>query len=540
MMIAQKLYEGIEINGETQGLITYMRTDGIYIADGAIKNIRKLISEQFKDEYLPKSPVIYKKKVKNAQEAHESIRPTDVFLTPEKAKQFLTDDQFKLYNLIWKRTVASQMTDAIINSQSISFISEDKRFITYASCSSIEFDGFYKVYFDAKDNITNPEVALFIKTVNKDDKLTINKLNPKQHFTEPPKRYSEAGLIKKMEELGIGRPSTYATIISVLQDRLYAIIQNKAFIPENRGRVVTAFLTHFFSNYVEYNFTANLEDQLDKVADGELNWESVIKEFWLNFNNNIESVDKITINDILKEINKIMKDSKIIKSNTKINDKCPKCTDGQVTLNIGKFGVFLGCTKYPDCKFIIGDSEDGNNLADEFPRQITDDITLNKGPYGLYLKHDKKNISIPKDFDTNLINEEFVRKIINLPQVLGEHPKDNKEIKLGIGPYGLYLLYNKKYYNISLEEIDKINLEKATEIIDNYTKHDKSLIKSLGEKDSEQIDIKDGKYGPYIKYGKLNVAIPKSMDLDNITIDDAIILITKKIQTGKKKVTKKK
>jgi DNA topoisomerase-1 len=533
MSVAQKLYEGVELKSGSQGLITYMRTDGIYIAQEAVDSIRDLVLDKFGKDYLPQSPVKFKKKVKNAQEAHESIRPTDILLTPEDVKPYLTADQIKLYSIIWQRTVASQMSDAVINSGSILLVSECGQFAFYASCSQLKFDGFYKAYPYSRDGIVNADVAEFIKWAecNQDSRLDIKNIGTKQNFTEPPRRYSEAGLIKKMEELGIGRPSTYATIISVLQDRLYALIQNKSFIPEARGRVVAAFLSKFFARYVEYTFTADLESDLDKVADGALDWMSLIKGFWKDFNQNVKEVDQIPIKDVLQTINTEIKDQQIIKSDAKIGDQCTKCKKGKLALNVGKFGVFLACDQYPDCKNTLN-SRDDMNEQEEFPKNITEEITLNKGPYGIYLKYQDKNFSIPKDLKIEDINQELAKNLVSMPRVLGLHPKDGLEIKIGSGPYGLYILHNKKYYNFSTQELQCINLEKAVNIIDTKKTNTQEALKELGQKDGKDVTIKEGRYGPYIKYEKLNVAIPKNMKIDDITLEDAIELIDKKMQKG--------
>ena len=538
MYVAQQLYEGIEIATGSQGLITYMRTDGLYIAKEAVNAIRKLVLQSFGDKYLPKNPPEFKKKVQNAQEAHESIRPTDISITPDSIKQYLSNDQYRLYKIIWERAMACQMTDAVINSQNISFVSDDGRFITSASCSELEFDGFYRVYSYLKEKIKNSKVAEFINSASQDDIFAAKDIKPEQNFTEPPKRYSEAGLIKKMEELGIGRPSTYATIISVLQDRFYATIKEKSFVPESRGRVVSAFLNSFFSQYIEYTFTADLENQLDKVAEGSLNWMDVIQDFWQHFYANVQSVDKVEIQEILKSVNDIVKDQAIIKSETKIGDICQKCKSGQFLLNIGRFGVFLSCSNYPDCKNTI--SEGGQNQdAEEFPKQINAEITLNKGPYGLYLKYNEKNFSVPKGTNIEDINEDFAKKITSLPKVLGVHPSDQKEIKLGLGPYGLYLLYNKNYTNIPIENIGLVDVDEAIKLIEESKTKGSGLVKVLGQKDEEEVQIKSGRYGDYIKFGKLNVAIPKNLNAESITLEDAILLIQKKQDSPVKKTKPK-
>lgn len=603
MLIAQRLYEGIEINGELSGLITYMRTDGIYIAAEALSNIRDFIKNNFEASYLPKKANNYNKKVKNAQEAHESIRPTNIELIPEKAKKFLDADQFKLYDAIWRRSVASQMTEAVTASETVNFISSCGNFLVSASYSKIIFDGFYKVYAPDKqesDLLAHQYIAEFFKNIKKGDKLNTAQIEPSQHYTEPPPRYSEAGLIKKMEELGIGRPSTYATIIAVLQDRAYAKINNRIFTPEERGRVVSAFLLIFCQKYVEYNFTAQLEDQLDKVADGSLIWKEVLSEFWSSFNHNIKEVENIPIHEVLESLNKLLEKFQLIKGlkdKIKIGSECPKCGKGKVKLNISRFGVFLGCSAYPECHLIINtniatdnndasqsqnnqnnngtslnkdpninknNSEKNNNmnnnknnhensngseaeypyndnvsLLQEYPKElIKDKVFLHKGPYGLYLKYNNKNVAMPKNANINeLIANGTLMKIVELPKDLGNHPQDNNLIKLGIGPYGLYLLYNKKYYNLDLSQLD-LSLEEAINIIDNPVnkKGGTAPVKILTKEGEDisspektnKIEIYQGRYGYYVKDNGKNIGVAKDLSLENLTFASVLAEIEKK------------
>lgn len=526
MSLAQKLYEGVDIAGVTEGLITYMRTDATYIAADAINAIRKFIQDNFSESYLPEAPVIFKKKVKNAQEAHEAIRPTNIFYTPQKVKAYLTNDQYKLYKLIWERSLACQMSDALIGTQSIVFVSQNNKYKTTASTSMVLFDGFHAAFSESKNKNKNPEVADFITREKEGTLLKVNEVVSKQNFTEPPHRYSEAGLVKQLEELGIGRPSTYATVISVLQEREYASIKNKSFIPENRGRIVSEFLVHFFSKYVEYHFTADLEDKLDRVADGALEWLDVIQDFWSNFSAKVREVEKIPIAEILDAINKALIDQKLISKDIKIGDGCPKCGAGKISLNVSRYGVFLGCTDYPDCRLVVND----HNVDDgaQYPKRIGEDITLNRGPYGVYLKYKGKNIGIPSEVDPNSINEEFADRLGALPKVLGKHPKDNKEVKMGIGPYGLYLFWNGKYYNLQFSEMYDMTLGKAIYFIENYAANDKNLISVLGSHEGDEVQIRSGRYGPYIKCGKINAPIPKSEDPQSLSLETAISMVEKK------------
>ncbi|QHD65290.1 type I DNA topoisomerase [Neorickettsia findlayensis] len=539
MSLAQKLYEGIEIGGAIEGLITYMRTDSTHLSVESVDAIREFIQKNFGQEYLPESPVLFKKKVKNAQEAHEAIRPTSIFRTPEEIESYLTPDQYKLYRLIWERTLGCQMSDAIMSSQSITFVSQNEKFRTSASASLLVFDGFNAAFSHGKNKNKNQDVIDFMNQQTKGAQVKVGDVLPMQNFTEPPHRYSEAGLVKHLEELGIGRPSTYATVVSVLQERGYASIVNKSFIPENRGRLVSEFLVHFFSKYVEYHFTAELEDRLDKVADGTVFWLDVIRDFWDSFHSNVEEVEKIPITEVLAFVNGALAKQKLVSAEVKVGDKCPKCEKGYMHLNVSRYGVFLGCTDYPVCRFIVNSY---SNDDAEYPKQIAQDISLHKGPYGIYLKYKGKNSSIPKDVDPVSIDEEFAHKIASLPKMLGKHPADGKEIKMGLGPYGLYLFWNAKYYNLQFSQMDEMTLDKAVHFIESYVIHDKSLLRVLGSYEGEEIQIRDGRYGPYIKCGRMNVPVPKGESPESLSLEAAIILIEKKKSTSKstKKVTTKR
>ncbi|WP_448605705.1 type I DNA topoisomerase [Neorickettsia risticii] len=540
MSLAQKLYEGIEIGGAIEGLITYMRTDATHLSVESVDAIREFIQKKFGQEYLPESPVLFKKKVKNAQEAHEAIRPTSIFRTPEEIESYLTPDQYKLYRLIWERALACQMSDAITSSQNIVFISQDEKFKTSASASLLIFDGFNAAFSHGKNKNKNQGVIDFIKKHKEDAQVKVGDVLPTQNFTEPPHRYSEAGLVKHLEELGIGRPSTYATVVSVLQERGYASIVNKSFIPENRGRLVSEFLVHFFSKYVEYHFTAEMEDRLDKVADGTIFWLDVIQDFWDSFHSNVEEVEKVPITEVLAFVNGALAKQKLVSAEVKVGDKCPKCEKGYMHLSVSRYGVFLGCTNYPVCRFIVNSYSTDDDT--EYPKQIAQDISLQKGPYGIYLKYKGKNSSIPKDVDPVSIDEEFAHKIASLPKILGKHPADGKEIKMGLGPYGLYLFWNAKYYNLQFSQMDEMTLDKAVQFIQSYVIHDKSLLRVLGSYEGEEIQIRDGRYGPYIKCSKMNVPIPKAESPESLSIETAILLIEKKKNTSKsaKKVATKR
>lgn len=480
--IAQDLYEGIEINGNIVGLITYMRTDSVVISEEAISNIRKFISSDFGNLYLPKTSKIYKTKTKNAQEAHEAIRPTNISLTPEQIGKQLDADHQKLYELIWKRTVASQMENAIIETMSIEITSENTLEAFKITGSKIKFDGYYKVYIEGTDEEDNKDKQP-IPNLKEGDVLSLEKLLPKQHFTQPPHRYTEATLVKSMEELGIGRPSTYPTIISILQDRKYVRVDHKKFIPDPKGRLVNAFLSNFFKKYVEYDFTAKLEDELDDISNGKIDWKQVLKLFWGPFKEKTEEVVKYKNSDIIQDIETALTDYvfKGIDESENHEHICPSCKTGILGLKTGKFGAFLGCSNYPNCKFTkqIGtidtnNSENSTNPEQQFPKILGNnngtEISIRKGPYGIYIQatHGKetKRVSLPKSISLDKLNMDYAQKLLTLPRVIGAHPEGG-EVKAGIGKYGPYIEHNRVF--ISLKGGDDpviINLERALELLE--------------------------------------------------------------------------
>lgn len=472
MQIAQKLYEGMDIGKETVGLITYMRTDGTTLAGEAVEQIRKLIYQNFGDQYLPSVARVYKSKAKNAQEAHEAIRPTDISLTPEKLKSKLEKDFYNLYDLIWKRTVACQMENVIMNLVVATLKTKDGAFDARATGSIIAFDGFYKIYREGLDDVTEEENKL-LPPLREGEELTTSSVNPAQHFTEAPPRYSEASLVKKLEELGIGRPSTYASIISVLQDRKYVVMQNKRFLPEERGRLVTAFLTGFFKKYVEYDFTAELENELDEVADGKIGWKVLLQRFWDGFNKNVEVVSDKKISDIIVYIEGIL-DFHLFGTESESNQSrtCPSCNKGKLGLKLGKFGAFLACSNYPDCKFKKQiTSSDSEDTAEEDKSLGVDkkgnEIFLKKGPYGFYVQSGQqltevkkgkgkklsstekpKRVSIPSGVAIVDVTLELAMRLLELPVKLCEHPETKEDVILGIGRFGPYLKYQERFISI--------------------------------------------------------------------------------------------
>jgi DNA topoisomerase-1 len=467
MQIAQKLYEGISIDGDITSLITYMRTDGVTLSPDAINETREYIDKNLGTKYLPKDPNIYISKSKNAQEAHEAIRPVNIHITPKELEGKIDKDYHKLYDLIWKRTVACQMTPVEIDIVVANISSLNSKYLARSTGSTIAFDGFYKVYKENSDD-QNDENHNMLPSLKDDEKLELLSSDPAQHFTEPPPRYGEASLIKKLEELGIGRPSTYTSLISVIQDRNYVKLEKKRFYPDDRGRILSAFLTSYFSKYVEYNFTASLEDDLDKVASNEMGWKDLLKNFWEDFNKTIEITGQCDSRSIIDSVEKSLEYHLFPKQENNVDSrKCPSCSSGTLGLKLGKFGAFLACSTYPDCKYtkqIIDQEEVGKEENDEDKAKSDNivlghenemEITLRKGPYGPYVQKGEqsgkvkpKRVSIPpflKDAEIDII---LATKLLSLPISLGNNPETGKEIKIGIGKFGPYLHYDEKFTSI--------------------------------------------------------------------------------------------
>lgn len=475
MTIAQKLYEGIDLNNESTALITYMRTDSVMLSKDFIDETRNFISSSFGNNYLPKQIRAFKSKVKNAQEAHEAIRPININLIPELLLNKIEKDYLKLYELIWQRTVACQMENVILNLESINFASFNQLHVAKATGSTIAFDGFYKVYKEINDEEENRKL---LPNLSKNEVIQVKNILPKQHFTEPPPRYSEATLVKTLEDLSIGRPSTYATIISVLQERDYVILDQKRFIPQNKGRLVTAFLTAFFKKYVEYDFTAKLEDQLDSIAKGMIGWQEILKNFWTGFNNNVQEIEQYKITDIIPQIENLLSNFLFPAQNSETDHKlCTLCKVGKLSLKLSKYGAFLACNNYPSCNFtrnIAAAFENNDNLpkgknnkAIGYSDDMQKTIYLKEGPFGWYIqagedstnKNDKpKRVAISViSSDPQDITLETAVKLLALPKVIGLNPNTNKEITVALGRYGPYLKYDGKFISIP-KNYDYLNL----------------------------------------------------------------------------------
>ena len=550
MRIAQKLYEGIKLNNETSGLITYMRTDGVQIGNEAINNVRAKISSVYGDKFLPSSPRIYKSKAANAQEAHEAIRPTNFDLEPQSIKNFLDADQFKLYELIWKRTLSSQMESASLDKTSIDIVSNDQKIIFRANGSQIIFPGFLKVYKESIDTINengndDDDENKLIPPLNEKDKVKLFSSNKEQHFTQPPPRFTDASLVKRMEELGIGRPSTYAAILKVLVDRNYVKKEGSKHIPEERGRILTAFLSNFFGKYIQYDFTAELEKKLDLVSDGKLNYKNLLQDFWNDFKLHLDKMSELERNEILKTLENELED--LFFSNedeaSQPSRICPKCSNGNLGLQLGKYGAFIGCSKYPDCKYTKqiakndqNDSEFDSSVIGEDGILGTDpdtneNIYIKKGPYGVYIqKGDQKKpkrISIPKLVDPNNIDLIKALNLLSLPRVIGKHPDTNQDITANIGRFGPYLKHGISSASLPSDEtILNIGLNHAVVMLSEKSNKGRVIGKHPTGKDD--VLAKSGRFGPYVEYKKIRATLPKSLELEKISLEEALELIEKK------------
>ena len=546
MKTAQELYEGVEINGERVGLITYMRTDGVTLAQEAVDAMRVFIEKEYGKDFLPEKPRIYKNKVKNAQEAHEAIRPTNINRTPQSVSAFLDKDQLRLYELIWKRALACQMESALLDKVSVDIPSSDSSLMLHATGQTIAFAGFIKVYKEDVDDEKEEDSAL-LPLMNKGDALALLEATTEQHFTEPPPRYSEASLVKKMEELGIGRPSTYASILSVLQDRAYVVLNKKRFIPEDRGRVVTAFLENYFNQYVQYDFTAKLESLLDDITSGDAQWKNVLSEFWKNFYATVQQVSPFKTADVLQKVDAALEKHLFPTEESRI---CPECQKGTLSLKVGRFGAFIGCSNYPECKYTrqfstSSTDEDGeenttvevqdNNRILGIDEKTGLNVFVKKGPYGWYVQlgegKEAKRISVPKNLSSDDLTLEQAKGLLSLPRLLGKNPQTQEDVETSIGRFGPYVKSGKVFQSLTTaDDVLKIDLQRALILLENGKNKAKDEGISLGDYEGKPILWIVGKYGPYLKWEKLNIALPKELKGLDIkpTLQQAVDLIKEK------------
>ncbi|MGZ5861770.1 MAG: type I DNA topoisomerase [Methyloceanibacter sp.] len=552
MQLAQRLYEGVELGGETEGLITYMRTDGVQIVPEAIAQVRRTVEHLYGERYVPSSPRQYETKAKNAQEAHEAIRPTDFTKEPDKVARYLEPDAAKLYKLIWQRTLASQAASAEIErtTAEIEVNGHDgKLYGLRATGSVVRFDGFLKLYEEDSDNAEG-EDGTRLPILAKGDSLDARKIEAKQHFTEPPPRYSEATLIKKMEELGIGRPSTYASTLNVLRDRAYVRIEKKRLVPEDKGRLVTAFLESFFKRYVEYDFTADLEEKLDRISAGDLEWKDVLRDFWREFIAAVNDIGDLRITQVLDALNDML-EPHIFPGTGDGGDPraCPSCNAGRLSLKIGKYGAFIGCSSYPDCRFTrqLADTGDkGSAIGSEGKPLGTDptsglEVTLRAGRFGPYVqlgengKEKPKRASIPKGTDPESLELDAALALLSLPREIGLHPETGKPILAGFGRFGPYVQHDGKYASLGAPiEVFEVGINRAVSLLAEKAagrvRRGASVIKALGEHPElgGKIEVLSGRYGPYVKHGKVNATVPKGRDPEQVTLAEAVELIAER------------
>ncbi|AFX99631.1 DNA topoisomerase I [Candidatus Endolissoclinum faulkneri L2] len=566
MQVAQSLYDGVNIGGETTGLITYIRTDGIHISAEGITQIRQTISCEYGEYYLPKTPIIYTSKAKNAQEAHEAIRPTDIARTPNMLCAYLNHDQWKLYSLIWKRAVASQMASTELSQTTIDVRDKNKLIILQATSSFITFDGFLKLYREncetnKETNQIDSESNKSLPNLNNGDIVTQQNVIPTQHFTQPPTHYSEASLVKKMEDLGIGRPSTYANILQVLHDREYVRLDRRRFMPEDRGRLVTTFLSSFFKHYVEYSFTADLENQLDNISDGQLDWRQVLREFWKTFKCLVDDINKLSISEVLEKLDDALADYFFPNGNNEHQTrKCQNCLDGTLSLRLSKFGAFIGCSNYPGCKFtrqlserrIASKAIDDEKEYNTLPRILGNDpetgkkVSINNGPYGVYLQLDQskerskdkpKRTPLPKQIALADIDLDTALAFLSLPRLICEHPETKEIIQAGIGRFGPYLKHGEHYFKLPSDHtVLTIGINQAVQLIsENVSKINIKRLLGYHPNDGKPVIIQTGRFGLYAQHGSLRANLSKKEEIDKITLEKVIDLLnskTKNIQKG--------
>jgi DNA topoisomerase-1 len=578
MNVAQRLYEGVDLGGElgVTGLITYMRTDGVTIIPEAISAIRGLIEDQYSKRYVPPFIREYKTKAKNAQEAHEAIRPTDAGRKPDDVSRYLERDQARLYELIWKRAVASQMASAELE-QTTAEIEvpgrDGKPYGLRATGSVVTFDGFMRLYEEGRDdrqakNGKAEEAAdddgRRLPPLAQGDQLKDRGIEAKQHFTEPPPRFTEATLVKRMEELGIGRPSTYASTLAVLEDRDYVTIDRKRMVPQDKGRLVTAFLESFFKRYVEYDFTADLEEKLDLISDGKLEYKVVLRDFWRDFIGAVESIKDLRVGDVLEALNEIL-GPHIFPPRGDGGDprQCPLCGEGRLSLKVSRTsGAFIGCERYPDCRYTRQLSANGNGTDAEAstpdgkllgydPEGIP--VTLRVGRFGPYVqlgdgsKDEKpKRSSIPAPFDASTITLEQALQLLSLPRNIGDHPESGKPITAGLGRYGPFILHDGTYANLpSAEELFTVGINRAVVLLaekkagkaGRFQRTAATVLKELGEHPAEggSIQVLSGRYGPYVKHGDVNATLPRGKAPEALSVEEAVQLIAERVAKGPSK-----
>ncbi len=525
MRTAQQLYEGVDIGGDTVGLITYMRTDSLTLANDALAEIRQYIGKKFDHDYLPKAPIQYRSKSKNAQEAHEAIRPTSAFRSPEAMRAHLNAEQAALYEMIWKRTIACQMTPAKYDTTTVDIAVGRADTLFRANGQVLVFPGFMAVYLEDADDAEQEQESR-LPVLEEKETIPVDRIFGEQHFTQPPPRYTEASLVKTLEEYGIGRPSTYASIIKTLQDRGYALLEKKRFVPADIGRLVNGFLTSHFERYVDYGFTAALEEELDEISNGDREWVPVLKDFWKDFAKNLKSKEKVA-------------------RGTPLEESCPKCSK-QLFLQNSRRGLFVGCSGYPECDYTRpwGNQPEGPVELGKDPA-TGQEILLLKGPYGFYVQigptpEDKtikpKRAAWPKNIPATSADLDTALKMLALPRQLGAHPETGKPVEANIGRFGPYVKHDGMFKSIpKADNVHEIGLDRAVQLLAEK-KAAGGGGRALGPHpdDGKTVAVYSGRYGPYVKHGKVNATIPASLDPAALTLDEALELLAAKTAKGGK------
>ena len=559
MRAAQQLYEGIELDGETTGLITYMRTDGVQMAREATDSIRAHVSQAYGPNYVPAARREYQSRAKNAQEAHEAVRPTEITRTPDQVARFVSPEQARLYDLVWKRAMASQMQSAELDQVAVDIAGGTVRL--RANGSIIAFDGYLKLYREDVDDApdASADESRMLPPMKENDPLGRGRVDAEQHFTQPPPRFSEASLVKKMEELGIGRPSTYASILSVLRDREYVRLENKRFIPEDRGRLVTAFLTSFFERYVDSGFTAGLEEQLDDISGGRADWRAVMHAFWDHFSLAVEQTRELKISDVIDALDADLGEH-FFPARADGGDPrlCPACHSGRLGLKLGRHGSFIGCANYPACQYtrrlaIDGGEDDtlkeGRRELGQHP-DTGEAVTVRRGPFGLYVqqgeadpenkKHKPRRTSLPKGVEGDQMTLEQALGLLSLPRHVGMHPDRQEPIEAGIGRFGPFIRMGAIYASLDRDDdVLVVGLNRAMDVLAKKL----DSVRSLGAhpKDKELVTVRKGRFGPYAQHGLRVATLPRDLAMEDITLDDAVALLAERgkmlAKPGAKKTT---
>jgi DNA topoisomerase-1 len=552
MRVAQRLYEGVDIGGETVGLITYMRTDGVQIASEAITAARSVIGQDYGARYVPGAPRRYETKAKNAQEAHEAIRPTELSRRPAETKRHLDPDQAKLYELIWLRTIASQMESAELERTTVDIAAKvaSRLLDLRATGTVVKFDGFLALYQEGRDEDSDDEEARRLPAMSAGEHLDKRAIAATQHFTEPPPRYSEASLVKRMEELGIGRPSTYASILQVLKDRQYVRLDKRRLYPEDRGRIVVAFLESFFAKYVEYDFTASLEEQLDLISNHEIAWRDVLRDFWRDFIGAVGEIKDLKISEVIDALDALLAPH-LFPPRADGGDprQCPTCANGRLTLKLSKFGAFIGCSNYPECRYTRSLSVSGEGGAAEIGTKKLGvdpasglDVTLRSGRFGPYVQlgegaegEKPKRASLMKGMTPDDVDLPRALALLSLPREVGRHPEDGEPIKAGVGRFGPYVQHGKTYASLEAgDDVFHIGLNRAVTLIaEKLAKGPRrgrfgaDPGKPVGEHPTKggMIVAKNGRYGPYVSHNGVNATLPRDKTPETITLEEAAALI---------------